>query len=56
MSFALIGLIMVQFKWIQNAIKVERKKFDLLVEKSLSEIVQKIAEHETVLNIQKEKT
>lgn len=54
MSVALLGLIMVQFRWIQNAIKVERKKFDLLVEKSLSEVVEKIAEHETVLNIQKE--
>ncbi len=54
MTFALMGLILVQFKWIQNAIKIERKKFDLLVEKSLSEVVQKIAEHETVLNIQEE--
>jgi two-component system phosphate regulon sensor histidine kinase PhoR len=51
MTFALLGLIMVQYRWIQNAIKVERKKFDLLVEKSLSEVVQKIAEHETVLNM-----
>lgn len=56
MSFALVGLILVQFKWIQNAIRVERNKFDLLVEKSLSEIVEKIAEHETVLNIQRETT
>ena len=54
MTFALLGLIMVQYRWIQNAIKLERKKFDLLVEKSLSEVVQKIAEHETVLNIQEE--
>ena len=54
MTFALMGLILVQFKWIQNAIKIERKKFDLLVEKSLSEVVQKISEHETVLNIQNE--
>jgi len=54
MTFALLGLILVQFKWIQNAIKIERKKFDLLIEKSLSEVVQKIAEHETVLNIHNE--
>ena len=56
MSVALLGLILVQSKWIHNAIKVEKNKFDLLVEKSLSEIVDKIAEHETVLNIQRETT
>lgn len=56
MSGALIGLIIVQFKWIQNAIQIERNKFDSLVEKSLSEIVDKVAEHETVLNIQRETT
>jgi two-component system, OmpR family, phosphate regulon sensor histidine kinase PhoR len=56
MSSALLGLIILQFNWIQNAIKVERNKFDLLVEKSLSEIVDKVAEHETVLNIQRETT
>jgi len=54
MSVALIGLILMQFIWIKSAIKVKEKKFDFLVEKSLSEIVEKIAEHETVLNIQKE--
>jgi two-component system, OmpR family, phosphate regulon sensor histidine kinase PhoR len=56
MSLALLGLIVLQFRWIQNAISVERNKFDLLVEKSLSEIVDKVAEHETVLNIQHETT
>jgi len=54
MSVAMIGLIIMQFIWIKSAIKVKEKKFDFLVEKSLSEIVDKIAEHETVLNIQKE--
>ncbi|MEN8122677.1 MAG: HAMP domain-containing sensor histidine kinase [Bacteroidota bacterium] len=54
MSVALIGLIVMQFIWIKSAIKVKEKKFDFKVEKSLSEIVDKIAEHETVLNIQKE--
>ena len=55
MSVALIGLIMVQFRWIQNAIKVERSKFNLLVESSLSEVVDKIADQETVLKIDREK-
>lgn len=54
MSVALIGLIVMQYVWIKSAIKIKEKKFDLLVEESLSEIVDKIAEHETVLNIQKE--
>ncbi len=54
MSVAMIGLIVMQFIWIKSAIKVKEKKFDFLVEQSLSEIVDKIAEHETVLNIQKE--
>jgi two-component system, OmpR family, phosphate regulon sensor histidine kinase PhoR len=56
MSIAILGLIILQFKWIQNAIKVEHNKFDLLVDKSLSEIVDKVAEHETVLNIHRETT
>jgi two-component system phosphate regulon sensor histidine kinase PhoR len=56
MSIAILGLIVLQFKWIQNAIKVERNKFDMLVDKSLSEIVDKVAEHETVLNIHRETT
>jgi len=54
MTFALVGLILVQFIWIQNAVRIEKRKFDLLVDKSLTEIVQKIAEHETVLSINKE--
>ncbi len=54
MSVALLGLIVVQFRWIQNAIKVEKRKFNSLVEKSLSEIVDKIAERETVLYKEKE--
>ena len=54
MSVALLGLIAVQFKWIQSAIEVEKKKFNSLVESSLSEIVDKIAERETVLYREKD--
>lgn len=49
MSVALLGLIFVQFKWIRNAIKLERETFYSLVEKSLSEVVKEIDESETVL-------
>jgi two-component system phosphate regulon sensor histidine kinase PhoR len=54
MSVALLGLIVVQFRWIQEAIKVEKRKFNSLVEKSLSEIVDKIAERETILYREKD--
>jgi len=54
MSIALLGLIVLQYIWIKTAIKVKEDRFDLLVEKSLSDIVEKIAEHETLLKIQKE--
>jgi len=54
MSIALLGLIALQYMWIKSAIKVKEDRFDLLVEKSLSDIVKKIAEHETLLKIQKE--
>lgn len=49
MSVSLLGLIVVQFRWIQNAIKVEKKKFDSLIDKSLAEIVDKISDKETIL-------
>ena len=42
MSVAMIGLIVMQHIWVNSAIKVKEKKFDFLVEKSLSEIVEKI--------------
>ncbi|MBN1250589.1 MAG: hypothetical protein JXA16_00525, partial [Bacteroidales bacterium] len=54
MTVVLIGLVIVQFTWIKNAVKIKELRFDQLVEISLSKIVEKIAEHETVLNIQKE--
>ena len=54
MSFALLGLVVLQYVWIKSAIKVKEDKFDYLIEKSLSDIVEKIAEHETLLKIQRE--
>ncbi len=49
MSIALIGLILLQFNWINNAINVEKKNFNNLVEKSLSQLVKEIDKKETVL-------
>ncbi len=48
MAVALVGLILLQFNWIKNAILVENKNFDNLVEKSLSELVKEIDKQETV--------
>jgi two-component system phosphate regulon sensor histidine kinase PhoR len=47
MSFALIGLIVVQFYWITNAIKLEKKLFDYSVNEALSLVVKKISQSET---------
>ncbi len=49
MTIALVGLILLQSNWISNAIKVEKKNFNNLVEKSLSQLVKEIDKKETVL-------
>ncbi len=49
MAIALTGLILLQSQWISNAINVENKNFNNLVEKSLSELVKELDKSETVL-------
>ncbi len=49
MAIALVGLILLQFSWIKNAINVERENFNNLVEKSLSELIKTLEKNETVL-------
>ncbi len=49
MAIALVGLILLQFSWIKNAINIEKENFKNLVEKSLSELVKTIDQNETVL-------
>ncbi|MBA7572573.1 hypothetical protein ES708_14356 [subsurface metagenome] len=48
MSVALIGLIMVQSLWINNAFKVKEKHFNQLVQNALSEASSYIERNETM--------
>lgn len=51
MSFAMIGLIIVQVYWINNAIDVKEKQFSQIVNKALSNIVSEVQQQETVFHI-----
>ena len=51
MSFAMIGLIIVQVYWINNAIAVKEKQFSQIVNKVLSNIVSEVQQQETVFHI-----
>jgi two-component system, OmpR family, phosphate regulon sensor histidine kinase PhoR len=48
MSVALLGLILVQSFWINNAFKVKEKHFDQMVQKALVEAVYTIQRNETM--------
>jgi two-component system phosphate regulon sensor histidine kinase PhoR len=51
MSIALIGLIVVQFYWITNAIKLEEKLFDYSVNEAMNLVVKKISRGETARQV-----
>ncbi len=48
MGFAMICLIFVQTYWIKNAVIVKERQFDQLINKILSEVVNKVQKQETV--------
>jgi two-component system phosphate regulon sensor histidine kinase PhoR len=48
MSVALLGLILVQSFWINNAFRVKEKHFDQLAQKALAEAVYTIQRNETM--------
>jgi two-component system phosphate regulon sensor histidine kinase PhoR len=48
MSVALLGLILVQSFWINNAFRVKEKHFDQLAQKALTEAVYAIQRNETM--------
>ncbi len=50
----MVGLILIQAKWIQDAIRVKEKHFVQLVNQALTDIITKIEEQETVLQISNE--
>jgi two-component system phosphate regulon sensor histidine kinase PhoR len=51
MSLAMIGLIIVQAYWINNAIEVKEKQFSQIVNRVLSNIVSEVQQQETVFHI-----
>jgi len=54
MSLTLLGLIAVQFFWINNAVLIQRKHFDQLVNNALAQIVTTLEENEIILNVSDE--
>lgn len=54
MTIALFGLIFMQSYWIRNAYNVKEKQFKQLVNTTLSNIVESVKKHETVLHITNE--
>lgn len=54
MSFAVIGLVLVQYFWINNAVKVKEEQFDLLVNKAIIQICKDVENQETALEITNE--
>lgn len=50
----LVWLIVVQSKWITNAIQVESQHFDQLVNTALAHVVEKVEEQEMVMHITNE--
>jgi two-component system, OmpR family, phosphate regulon sensor histidine kinase PhoR len=54
MVMGMIGLILVQTYWINNALIIKEKQFDQLVNRSLNEITFEIENRETVLHILRE--
>lgn len=54
MTITMIWLIIVQARWIENAMIVKEQEFSRIVNKALFEVVNKIEERETVLQITNE--
>lgn len=54
MVIGMIGLVLVQTYWINNALKIKEKQFDQLVIQSLNDIAFEIEKRETVLRILRE--
>lgn len=48
MTIALVGIIWVQWYWINNGIKIKEQQFDQLVNTSLNDIIGKLEDKESV--------
>ena len=53
-SAAVIALIFIQLMWVKDAYEVQKQQFDLLINKSLSQIISKLELNETFNQIQGE--
>lgn len=53
-SVALLGLIVVQYIWIDNAIKVKEAQFSQQVGKAMAEVVAELEKRETIVNFMEE--
>ncbi len=51
MSFSLVGLIALQAYWINNAIQLKEKQFNLQAKKAISNIVSELDKYETLIQI-----
>ncbi len=51
MSAALVGLILLQYYWISNAVKVKEQQFDQLVNRALNETIEKLEAREAANRI-----
>jgi signal transduction histidine kinase len=54
MIIGMIGLILVQTYWINNALNIKENQFDQIVNRALNDIAFEIEKRETVLSILKE--
>ena len=54
MAISLIGIIVVQFLWIRNAIEVKEKQFDRAVKDALVEIVEKFDKDKNVFFVKEQ--
>jgi len=48
MSISLVGIILVQYLWIKNAIEVKEKQFDNAVFNSMNSIVSRLDRYNTI--------
>jgi len=54
MSFSVLGLIIIQYIWIKNAVKVKEEQFDQLVNKAITQICKDVEIQETAFEITNE--
>ncbi len=54
LSITLIGLILLQYFWIKNAINIKEQQFDQLVSNSLSNIIDEVEKKEMIYQISNE--